>query len=223
MNTGAVRFLGPALLAAGLTGALCVDRAHAAGDPLPSLDEMLGLDEADSQNQAGPENQQHRELERQLTAQEAAQAFEQAVQLMDDATAEITGRGVGLTAQRLQEDILLKLDQVIASAEQNEGGGGSSSSSASSSTQQQSNPGSQQSGGQSSGRSGESSEQAMPPSGTEASLRPSSLPDAASWGALPDRLRGALEQGVGDTFSSTYRRLTEAYYRKLAEQAKEER
>ncbi len=212
------------VLAAGLAWAVVAPGALGQdADPLPSLDELLGLEDAEADEAGAADGQRVRELERKLTAREAAQALEQAVQLMDDATAEIAGRGAGLTAQRLQEDILLKLDQVIASAEQNQGGGGSSSSGSSSQSQQQSQPGKQQSGGQASGSSPESSEAAMPPGGTEASLRPSSLPDAASWGALPERLRGALEQGSGDTFSSAYRRLTEAYYRKLAERAQEER
>lgn len=222
MGDGTVRRLWVLVLAAGLALAAGAAQGQDTGG-LPSLDELLGLDESEDGADGAADGQRVRELERKLTAQEAAQALEQAVQLMDDATAEIAGRGVGLTAQRLQEDILLKLDQVIESAQQNQGGGGSSSSGSSSQSQQSSQPGKQQSGGQASGRSPESSEASMPPGGTEASLRPSSLPDAASWGALPERLRGALEQGSGDTFSSAYRRLTEAYYRKLAERAQEER
>jgi hypothetical protein len=181
---------------------------------------MLGLAEPGAE---AADAQRDRELDRKLTAQQAAEAMQEALRLMDDAAAEIATRGTGLTTERLQEDVLRRLDEVIESAQQNQGQGGGSSSSSSSQSRQQNQPGQQRSGGQSSGRSSESRQASMPPSGTDAVLRPQSLPDAASWGALPDRLRDALEQGVGETFSSAYRRLTEAYYRKLAEQAQEER
>ena len=43
--------------------------------------------------------------------------------------------------------------------------------------------------------------------------------NGAAWGALPDRLRGALLQGVADQYSALYERLTERYYQRLAEEA----
>jgi len=191
-------------------------------DPLPSLDEMLGLETTDGD--AG-DAQRDRELERELSAQEAAEALEQALVLMGDAAEQLSGDEAGLTTQRIQEDILRKLDRVIASAQknQNQSGGSPSSSQSQGQQQQQSQPSPQQSGGQRASRGENTSDQIMPPGSTDASLKPQTLLDSASWGALPDRLRSALEQGVGDTFSSAYRRLTEAYYRRLAEQAEEER
>jgi hypothetical protein len=39
----------------------------------------------------------------------------------------------------------------------------------------------------------------------------------ASWGNLPERVRQALIQGSGDSFSKEYQRLTEEYYKRLGE------
>ncbi|MEX2213577.1 MAG: hypothetical protein WD768_05590, partial [Phycisphaeraceae bacterium] len=41
------------------------------------------------------------------------------------------------------------------------------------------------------------------------------------WGRLPARIRSELEQGLGEKFSPLYKKLTEAYYRRLAEEGKE--
>ncbi len=38
------------------------------------------------------------------------------------------------------------------------------------------------------------------------------------WGNLPERIRQDLLQGRNDKFSSMYRRLTEEYYKRLAEE-----
>ena len=41
------------------------------------------------------------------------------------------------------------------------------------------------------------------------------------WGQLPPRLREELSEGLGERFSPIYRLMTEAYYRRLAEEAGE--
>ena len=40
----------------------------------------------------------------------------------------------------------------------------------------------------------------------------------AQWGALPERIRDRLIEGSSDVFSATYRALTEAYYKRIAEE-----
>lgn len=204
-----------ASLAACMIGFSCPCPAEP--DPLPSLDELLGLEE-DSQ----PE--ENRELDRLLTAREASEELVQAAQLMED-SAELLGgpRGAGLATQRIQEDILRKLDKIIESAEQSQGQGGSPSGGMQVGDQQSSpQPGRQQSGGQSQSSRGDNTGQDSAPPLGETVLRPQTLMDAAAWGQLPDRLRGALQQGFSENFSAAYRRLTESYYRRLAEQAEEE-
>jgi len=41
----------------------------------------------------------------------------------------------------------------------------------------------------------------------------------AEWGRLPQRVRDLIRQGSRDRVSSVYRRLTEEYYRRMAEDA----
>ena len=136
---------------------------------------------------------------------------------MDDATARLADRAdPGLTTQRLQEDILRKLDQVIASAQQSQGGSGSSSSS-SSSPSSQSQP--DQAGSQTSdGSSASATPGENVPGGSDDVTLSGAQGARARWGSLPDRLRDALTQGLDDPYSSLYRTLTERYYKKLAEQ-----
>ncbi len=195
--------------------------AGVSAEPLPGLDELLGLDDAGDVGDA----QHDRELERKLTAREAAETLQRAVQLMDDAAERLaTPEGAGLVTQRLQEDIIRKLDMIIDSAKKNNNRSSSGSpSGASSQRGQQARPAHQQSGGQQSSGRGDNTGQVGTPAPQDAALGPDTLMDPASWGALPDRLRDALRQGVSGTFSSAYRRLTEAYYKKLAEQAGGER
>lgn len=181
---------------------------------VPSLDELLGLSDGSSPNTNDAE------LERQLSAQEAGEKFQQAVGLMGEVAQRIDGDDdLSIQTQRLQEDILRKLDQVIEAAQQNQSGGGGSSSSSSSSSgqqQQQSNQSSQNNGqSQSGSQPGEAN---MPGASTDAQLNPGLAPDGVTWGNLPQRERDAVSQGVTDRYSSLYRRLTELYYRKLAEQ-----
>ncbi|MFM9146006.1 MAG: hypothetical protein ACKORL_11810, partial [Phycisphaerales bacterium] len=40
----------------------------------------------------------------------------------------------------------------------------------------------------------------------------------AEWGRLPPRVREAVRQGLRDPMSAAYRRLTQDYYRRLAEE-----
>ncbi|USN98381.1 MAG: hypothetical protein H6810_09390 [Phycisphaeraceae bacterium] len=189
-------------------------------DPLPSLDDMLGIDD----QAAAGDTQHERELERKLTAQEAAEALTQALQLMDDSALRLAGpEGGDLVTQRLQEDIIRKLDTIIESAKQNQGQSGSSSASSQAQQGQQNQPAQQRSGGQQANNRGENTGQTNAPPPQDAALSPQTLMDSAAWGALPDRLRDALQQGMSESFSSAYRRLTESYYKRLAEQAEGEK
>ncbi len=181
---------------------------------LPSLDELLGIADGESGEL------DDRALQRKLSAQEAGERFEQAVVLMADAAERINNSGdLGLRTQRIQEDILKKLDQVIEAAQQQQSGGsGSSGSSSSRQQQQQQQPDqSSQNQGQQQGGS-ESGGDNMPGASTDTRLKPGVVPDGVTWGNLPQRERDAVSQGVNDRYSALYRRLTELYYRRLAEQ-----
>lgn len=185
-------------------------------EPLPTLDELLGLEE--EQGGADPNDEA---LQEALSPREAGEALGQAVGLMDRVAQRIgSDRDVSISTQRLQEDILRKLDQVIESAQNNQqsGSGGSSSAQSSSSNQQQPNQQQQNEGQQSQGSPGtESGQESMPGGSTTANPGDALAPDGVSWGALPQRIRDALSQGFSDRYSELYRTLTEEYYRALAE------
>lgn len=218
-----VRRAGVAAIVA-VAGAL-VASGQAAGppaDPIPNLDDLLGLPRAEPRaaGAAAPEDEALREK---LTdEEEPTEDFERAVELMSTTAQRLSVAGdAGLPTQRMQEDIVRALDKLIAQAEQNQ-----QQSRSKQRQQQQQQQGSQREQRQQSqaqrseAARGESSEN-QPPAGQEA--RPAALSPAAqaAWGNLPQHVREALVQGASDRFSSMYQRLTETYYRRLAEEPRE--
>ncbi len=215
-TTGAILL---AALALGAPPALAQDAAPDEGERLESLDELLGLVEAGDGQEGSRElpDAAQSELERELSQQEAAQAFEQAATLMGETAARLGElNDSGLATQRLQEDILRKLDAVIEAAKNNQQQSQSSSSSSSEQNQQPDQPQQQQQQGQSS--DGDNTQENTPPGQRDGQLNPEIDSARAAWGALPARVREALYQGRSDRYSSMYERLTEAYYRRLAEE-----
>jgi len=197
---------------------------------LPSLDELLGLDPEPGQPDADvpvlPVDPDQAALDRQLTQGEMSQALEEAVNLMDETATRLgDAQDVGVTTQRLQEDILARLDAVITSAEEQSSSSSSSSSSPSSQQQQQqqaNQPGQQQQGGQQNSEGdpnqGENTTEGTPPGRSDGAMTAPVAPDGGVWGRLPPRVRDSLVQGSTDVFSSLYRRMTEMYYKRLAEE-----
>lgn len=166
------------------------------------------------------------ELERKLTEQEIADRFRDAVRQMGESADRIaSSNDVGLVTQRLQEEILKKLDLIVKQSENNSS---SSSSSSSSSQSQQRDPGrqNQQQRGQQQQQQqqnaqagqGENQGEAMPPPGQDPQFKGRLDTARAAWGSLPERVRESLLQGSSDYFSSLYEAMTESYYRKLAEE-----
>ena len=78
----------------------------------------------------------------------------------------------------------------------------------------------QQDQGEQQAANGDNRSENTPPGLRTGALRPEEAADLAAWGSLPERVRDALVQGSSDSFSAAYRRLTEAYYRMLAEEPK---
>ena len=103
---------------------------------------------------------------------------------------------------------------------QQQQGGQSSSSASSSSSSPQEQPRQSQAAGEQAGQ-GDNTGERMPPAREDGSLRPQEAADLAAWGALPARVRDALMQGAADKYSTMYQRLTESYYRRLAEERRE--
>ena len=213
--------------------------------PVANLDELLGLpsskrqparpegeaglDEAVKPGPEGELDQARGELERKLTDQEIAEKFRDAVRQMGESAERIAkANDVGLVTQRLQEEIILKLDLLVKQAEN-----ASSSSSSSSSSQQQQQQGQrdpkrqqgkqgQQQQAQSQAGAGENKGEAMPPPGEDPRFAGRLDTSRAAWGNLPERVRQSLLQGSSDQFSSLYEALTEAYYKKLAEEGSDQ-
>jgi len=187
---------------------------------LPSLDELLGLEEDDdgapAEQQVGAE-----ELDSLLTGEQVADEFTQAIDLMDRSAVRIVDAGdLSLTTQRLQQDVLDRLDKLIENAEQQEQQQQQSSSSSSSQDDQnvpQQQRGNAQQQQEQQGQ-GDSTTEANAPTGNDVETNDLVNAARAAWGALPQRVRDALVQGTNDDFSRMYQSLTEEYYRRLAEE-----
>ena len=194
-----------------------------ASQPEPTLDELLGTQGATPRRETDATvmprdllEPSRADLDRRLGDTPPSQLFEEAIALMGDASTRLSAaRDTGLTTQRLQQDVLNKLDQAIAAAREQQG---QSSSSSSSSSEQQQQQQQQQQRQQQADSSADGTRTDLPPGGGRGELGLTGVIDEAGWGALPPRVRDALRQGSGDTFSSLYRAMTEAYYRRLAEQ-----
>lgn len=185
---------------------------------LPSLDDLLGLDEDepadDERLDADALDPAANDLDRRLSDEELSDEMRHAVALMDETADRLNvSADTGLVTQRLQDDILLKLDMIIAEAQQRQNK--SSSTSSSSQQQQQQQPNQQQSQGQG---QGDNTQENMPPGRQDGELNPLLATAQAAWGALPERVRNSLLQGSSDRFSSLYQSLTESYYERLAEE-----
>lgn len=197
-------------------------------EALPTLDDLLGLEPDDSETEADIDpavDPDRAELDRALSGEQAADMFVQAVQQMSDAADLLElASAPGAQTQRLQDEILRKLDILIEQAKQQQSSSSSSSSSQGDPSQQQGEqpnqpqPGKpqQQEGEQNQPSEGESSEDGTPPGFQDGPLADRLDELHAAWGALPTRVREALSQGSGDEFSAFYQSMTESYYRKLA-------
>ena len=195
------------------------EKPEAQPESLPGLDELLGIksDEPaldEERLDAGDLDPAEAELERRLSGEELNEEFEAAARLMDETADRIElARDTGLVTQRLQEDILRKLDVFIEQSQQ-QSQSSSSSSSSSSQQENQSQPNQQQN----QQSRGDNRAERVPPDRQDGELSPIVAAAGAAWGALPERLRDSLMQGAGDPFSAMYRSLTESYYQRLAEE-----
>ncbi|MSR29482.1 MAG: hypothetical protein EXS03_07920 [Phycisphaerales bacterium] len=217
-----------------------------------SLDDLLGIGGADS-TKAHEESAraQREELTRSLSASEAQNAFIAAITSMQRSATLLRDRDSGTAVQRIQEDVITRLDALIDAAQQQQrqqqasasadskssgssqgepkDGGKSGSDKAGSSEEQRrreannraqaerlkgEKPGDEQQAGNNPDRPGEA-----PP--TDASVEGGIIEETEEeWGKLPPRMREILRQGVREKMSSVYRRWTEAYYRRIAQESK---
>lgn len=211
-------------------------------DPVPSLDDLLGTKPqppagskpADASSPpiepaAEVVDPTRENLDRLLRGEEIGEAFNEAVKLMDTAARRLEGTGdASLTTQRVQEDVIRRLDQLLASLQRQQSQSSSSSSSSSQSQDQQAQrnqpnqrkPSKPSRGQSQQSQSGEGQRNDLGPARQDGPLKANLDAARAAWGSLPERVRDMLLQGSSDRFSSKYQGLTEAYYRRLAEEKK---
>jgi hypothetical protein len=187
----------------------------------PTLDELLGLEEEPSDRHATDVAEQaaEAELQRRLGLREMRSAFDAALEKMT-LSADLLENELdpGVATQRVQEKILIKLDQLIEEARKQ--CRGSCSSSAGSSARQTTQkpgakPGDDSKSGQQAGRSAGGAEPPLEQSDLNVRLDET----GAEWGNLPQRVREMLLEGRSERFSALYERLTREYYRRLAEES----
>jgi len=200
-------------------------------DTQPTLDELLKISRPftspprlDTSKQAGPDGvMPDAEIVEALSMPEAADVFEQALRAMDRAARRLGEElNSGLETQRLHTSILAKLDQVIESAARHQDNGSSQSASElrwkeTGSTQ---NAPSQPSSSAtwSDREAGREHSGQFAPGSFEKKAATGLRGGRVEWGNLPDRLRDELLQGINERTSSVYKKTTEAYYQRLAEE-----
>jgi hypothetical protein len=191
-------------------------------EPAPTLDELLGLParpQRDSAKEAA-DRLREEELRRKLEEEAIGDAFAQAIEQMS-LSADLLDRDFdpGLGTQRVQEDIIRKLDQLIEYARkqssQCSGSSGNPSRSRSQSPGQQPRP--DQQPGQQDGAASESGAGAEPPR-QDGDIGTELAESGSEWGSLPPRVRDELLQGRREKYSSLYEQLTRQYYQRLAEE-----
>ncbi|MEM8782482.1 MAG: hypothetical protein AAGE65_06440 [Planctomycetota bacterium] len=210
----------------------------------PTLDELLGLEpsapaEPTPSSADGPPPTVADDVADTLQGPTLTESFALAVAEMTEVTERLDATQTGLPTRRLQQRVLDRLDQLIAAAAASPPPSSSSSESSGQGQprdgdNQQNQPGqgqegqpgnNQQAAGQSAqaatGQSNASSDGAFSPgSAQDPQTAEQSLDEMRSeWGALPPRLRDALTDGLDEPYSPIYRDATEAYYRRLAEEA----
>jgi len=190
------------------------------GGGLESLDDLLGIGTEERPGDVDEDLPHRSALDRALSGEEVSDEFRQAVTEMRDVADLLDAGRPGAQAQRLQEDILLKLDKLIDAAQrQQQQQSSSSSSSQRSPTQNQQRAQEQAQASQT--NQGDNRSEMLPPGGREGALNEMLQSESAAWGNLPERVRDALLQGSSDRFSSLYEAMTEAYFRRLAEETTE--
>lgn len=198
------------------------------GDASPGLDELLGLETDESETSAAEQarRESDEELQRRLSEIDLGDLFMLALEKMAlSAHLLEVDFDSGLAPQRAQLDVLAKLDQLIDRAKELSSCKSSSCSGCSKCGVSQGGskpkPGNKPASQQGANRKPEPAQDSQ---ATDAPPRRDGdintiLEEAGSeWGHLPARLREQLLQGMNDYKSPLYRRLTEEYYRRLAEE-----
>ncbi|MBX3359144.1 MAG: hypothetical protein KF745_12045 [Phycisphaeraceae bacterium] len=193
------------------------------GGEVPSLDDLLGTGDQKPKGDGPPPavDPSASDLTKKLDAKELGDAFKEAVAMMGEVAGRLQdSKDPGVGTQRIQEGIVRRLDTLIAQIEQQQSQGSSRSRQNTSKEDQGQSQRQQSSTRREQAGTGDNNSEMEPPPRQEGPLAPEIDSARAAWGALPERVRQMLLQGSSDKFSSMYQRMTEAYYRKLAEEGK---
>ncbi|MCK4872532.1 MAG: hypothetical protein KAS72_07385 [Phycisphaerales bacterium] len=201
---------------------LYADEAQPATTPEPgepTLDELLGIEDEEPQVD---DDAIDRPAEADVSLDEPdVDPFIDALDKMRQA-AERLGplRDTGLATQRLQADVMARLEVLLANAAQSSQSqpspsDGSRDNEVGSQDTMNQPSGEQEAAGNTAGR------RIGPPEQREGRADGTIDETGLQWGNLPPRLRDSLLQGSVDVFSSMYRTMTEAYYERLAEENKQ--
>lgn len=191
----------------------------------PSLDELLGLkrEEQDRSAIEAARRDAEQELQRALAEARITDAFALALEKMT-ISADLLELELdpGLGTQRLQEEILSKLDELIDQAHELKSMGGKPSSDGGRSqngTMPRPQPGHDASCGcDHCASSPQDPQQGGLPPRRDEEINRGLEETATEWGHLPGRIRDMLLQGRNERFSSLYEQLTREYYERLAEE-----
>ena len=229
---GTVTMLAAGILALGLlqpAPAFAQPEPRPKDETPPSLDELLGLAEDESETSAAEQARQESgdELQRRLSEEDLRGLFSQALEKMALSAhlLEVDFES-GLATQRAQQDVLAKLDQLIdrarelSSQHSSSCSGCSQCNSKAGSAQRKpgSKPGSGKPGENRSSGPAQDSQATDAPPGRAGDINTVLEETGTEWGHLPARVRQMLKQGRGDHKSPLYRKLTEEYYKRLAEE-----
>jgi hypothetical protein len=211
----------------------------------PSLDDALGIE---PESRTAPPAEDGSGLERSLKGAKPRDILASAIDDMRRSATLLDSKDSGLPTQRAQESVVRKLDELIATAQrmqqqqqqqQQQGGqpgqqqqrkkqqGGKQDERQG---QQEPREQGQERGGRPSQQGGAEGRDRRPDGDANAQEPPDAVDPSgngmqfdesrAEWGRLPPRVRDAVRQGLRDPMSAAYRRLTQEYYKRLAEEPK---
>lgn len=212
------------------------------GSDEPSLDEALGIGGAKKPVEVPGKD----DLDRNLSDAKPRDLLGAAIDDMKRSASLLEGKESGLPTQRAQQAAVRKLDELIAAAQRMRQQQQQQQSGQSNQQQQrqQGKDGAQEPKGGQDRQDGQQGEQPKPQPGgkpqdgqrgkaqgdANADEPPAAMDPTkdlaqldetrAEWGRLPARVREAVRQGMRDAMSPAYRRLTEEYYRRMAEEPK---
>lgn len=225
-------------------GAAPTPDSGAAGKKPPgarTLDDLLGITPvAPAPEAPAAEGDADRDrLDKTLREEEVDDTFTQAVEAMRRSMERLGVRGdAGVETQRVQEEAVKRLDALIDAARKQRQRQQQQQSSRSRPRDRQSEEeqaqrdeasGSQQQPGARPEGDGRREQARRAPGSRQGEVEPPELAEGAldevmqegriEWGNLPPRIREIVQQGRRDRVSSLYLRLTEEYYRRMAEEA----